>query len=72
MRTGNCCSSRTSAAASGKLWAILRRQPCSTTWNERDALTSTDATKPEVAPEAPAAKKTSRAKIVLIHGEAGL
>jgi membrane fusion protein (multidrug efflux system) len=39
----------------------------STTWNERDALTATDATKPEVAavPAAPAAKKTSRAKIVL-------
>ena len=37
----------------------------STTWNERDALTATDATKPEGAAEAAPAKKTSRAKIVL-------
>jgi membrane fusion protein (multidrug efflux system) len=37
----------------------------STTWNETDALPAPQATTPEVAPEAPAAKKTSRAKIVL-------
>jgi membrane fusion protein (multidrug efflux system) len=37
----------------------------STTWNETDALPAPTETKPAAAPEAPAAKKTSRAKIVL-------
>lgn len=37
----------------------------STTWNETDALPAPTATTPEAAPEAPAVKKTSRAKIVL-------
>jgi membrane fusion protein, multidrug efflux system len=37
----------------------------STTWNETNALPAPQTTKPEADPEAPAAKKTSRAKIVL-------